>query len=652
MITDMRIMDVENTEEGPSKTGTANDSFTDPKIAQEPPTATAAAAAPATATAIDEDGHSTRLEFSKPEPQQIRQHPSATPVWFGTTDQPLRGWLHRPVGDSRNSRRVVIVPGFGYEELTSGWGLRMLAEELAAAGHTVLRYDHPGTGDSSGNVPSLSAWFTGVHEAVSALGVPDVTLIGVRLGATLALSAAGLGSEAITQIIAVSPVVSGRRMIRELTMLAASKKAVSPLPVGDVATLPLEASWATPITKGASPTSATETGALVVGGFAYPPDLQTGLRSLDLLSLSVSPAPRVEIIHAAERSTDVNLATHLRSLGTAVYESRVEGIGSWLDTSSELAAAPRAFIDLANSQLHGESMVDADEFDQNADRAFGDRAVIHEGSAELTERVFQVGEPQLSVVLTEPVSQEANGARTAKVAVLLLNSGVERNIGPGRAWVDWSRSLATSGHTVLRLDLSGVGNSGTWPGKPAFHSYGEETFDDVALGIAELRALGHQRIVVAGLCASAFSALGMPPHPSVVGIVSLSPQLYRCGTPGSMAEAEDTNFNRHRISQLDQKLNLRRKAAAVEELVGKRHLSTSWIDAWIAQGTHVRLVFGPEDRGLRFLQWRTPRSLKRLAKHEKFSLQVHPALDHALHEAPARDELFNDFCKLLESLSS
>ena len=294
-------------------------------------------------------------------------------------------------------------------------------------------------------------------------------------------------------------------------------------------------------------------------------------------------------------------------------------------------------------------MVDSNELRDRGDTSwyFADTASIQEKGKTLRERCFRIGEPSLSAVVTEPTEEPSS----ANVAVLLLNSGVERSIGPGRAWVAWSRKFAAAGHTVLRLDLSGVGNSGTWPGKPAFHNYGSETFDDVALGLASLRSMGHQKVVIVGLCASAFSALGTTMHPGVVGIVSLSPQFYRCGTPGSMAEAEDTNLNRHRISQLDQKLNLRRKGAAIEELVGKRHLGITWIDSWIAQGTQIRLVFGPDDRGLRFLQWRTPRSLKRLAKAEKFALQVHPTLDHALHNVPARNAVFNDIYELVKSLS-
>ena len=575
------------------------------------------------------------------------------PVWFGPAEGPLRGWIHQPHGaEEPNSRHIVVVPGFGYEELTSGWGLRILAEELANAGHTVLRYDHPGTGDSSGDEPSLSAWLEGVHHAVSALKFPDVTIIGVRLGATIALAAAadstdGRGSfanSAITQIIAVSPVVSGRRMVRELTMLAATRKAVSQNPVADYESIPLP--FALPVGDGtAKEPNVAEKGQLEVGGFEYPIELRDALSSLDLLALATSPAPRVEIVHATERPTDRNLLSHLRDLGTAVYESNVSGLSQWLDASSEVAVAPQELLALLQDQLHGYSMVESNDA-VTFDTALGETATIETSGKTIRERCFHLGEPALSAVIAEPT--EANV--TDQVAVLLLNSGVERNVGPGRAWVDWSRSLAGSGHSVMRLDLSGVGNSGTWPGKPPFHTYGPETFDDVALGIESLRSMGHRKIVIMGLCASAFSALGAAVHPNVVGIVSMSPQLYRCGTPASVAELEDTNLSRHRMSQIDKKLNLRRKGAVVGELFGRRHESTSWIDGWISQGTQVRLVFGPDDRGLAFLKWRTPNSLKRFAKTGKFTLQIQEGLDHAMHSCAPRAAVFHDICEFLKTL--
>jgi pimeloyl-ACP methyl ester carboxylesterase len=645
-------------------------------------------------TVVEQTTSDEGIEANQANEPNEGARPGGSPVWFGPTDMPLRGWIHRPLGgSSSNSRRMVIVPGFGYEELTAGWGLRALAEELACNGHTVLRYDHPGTGDSSGDAATVSGWFDGIHHAVSALNFPDVTLIGVRLGATLALAAAAefssqqshqpkqtnqpnqtnqtnqanlhnnsdqqgsapgevlagkaFANGAITQIIAVSPIVSGRRMMRELTMLAATKKAVAAEPVVEFEAGPLQLSWAAPTTtsRSTSSSSGPQSAPLVVGGFTYSSELRTGLGVLDLLGLPASPAPRVEIVHANERATDKNFIEHLRGLGTAVYESHVEGIAAWLDTSSELAAAPQPLISLLRNQLYGASMVDTVEVRDQSKR-FTSAVTMSVEEKLIRERCFVLGEPSLSAVLTEPT--ETRGIHA--VAILLLNSGVERNIGPGRAWVSWSRTLAAAGSTVLRLDLSGVGNSGTWPGKPAFHNYGPETFDDVALGIASLRSMGHQKIVIVGLCASAYSALGTAVQPGVVGIVSLSPQFYRCGTPGSMAEVEDTDFNRHRISQLDQKLHLRRKGAAIEELVGKRHQSITWIDAWMAQGTHVRLVFGPDDRGLRFLQWRSPRSLKRLAKTPTFALRVHPNLDHALHEATARADVFTDLRALINDL--
>ena len=71
--------------------------------------------------------------------------------WFGSGAYTLLGHLHDPAGAHAGSvRGVVIVPPFGWEDVCSYRPVRELAEMLAAAGMAVLRYDLPGTGDSSG----------------------------------------------------------------------------------------------------------------------------------------------------------------------------------------------------------------------------------------------------------------------------------------------------------------------------------------------------------------------------------------------------------------------------------------------------------------------------------------------------------------------
>ena len=74
---------------------------------------------------------------------------------------------------------------------------RILAERLAGVGFDVLRFDYEGTGDSAGDPEEpgrLEAWIGNiervVEEARALAGASEVALVGLRIGATLALQAA------------------------------------------------------------------------------------------------------------------------------------------------------------------------------------------------------------------------------------------------------------------------------------------------------------------------------------------------------------------------------------------------------------------------------------------------------------------------------
>ncbi|HEX3344278.1 MAG TPA: alpha/beta hydrolase, partial [Polyangiaceae bacterium] len=75
--------------------------------------------------------------------------------------------------------------------------LRRLAERLVTAGFAVLRFDYHGTGDSEGDERQperVATWLEDVKFAVDELaersGAESMALVGLRLGATLALAAA------------------------------------------------------------------------------------------------------------------------------------------------------------------------------------------------------------------------------------------------------------------------------------------------------------------------------------------------------------------------------------------------------------------------------------------------------------------------------
>ena len=142
--------------------------------------------------------------------------------WIGPTDRPLLSWLTTPAGRT-GSVGVVIVPPFGYELWSSHRTLRTLAERLAGQGCSVVRFDLDGTGDSGGDQwdpDRLPTWRHDVGIAAASLRALDVSslvLVGLRMGATLALLEGP--ATAADAVVAWAPIVQGRRYVRELQLL-------------------------------------------------------------------------------------------------------------------------------------------------------------------------------------------------------------------------------------------------------------------------------------------------------------------------------------------------------------------------------------------------------------------------------------------------
>ncbi len=117
--------------------------------------------------------------------------------WFPSGAYSLLGHIDVPE-TSHGTAGVLIVPPFGWEDVCSYRPLRFLARTLAESGIPVMRFDLPGTGDSSGSALDsglFEAWIQSVDDAAAELraatGVKDVAVVGIRLGALLALSRSG-----------------------------------------------------------------------------------------------------------------------------------------------------------------------------------------------------------------------------------------------------------------------------------------------------------------------------------------------------------------------------------------------------------------------------------------------------------------------------
>jgi pimeloyl-ACP methyl ester carboxylesterase len=145
------------------------------------------------------------------------------PILFGPRDGRLFGVYHGPAGTPRGEGVVLCQP-IGHEYIRAHRTFRQLAVQLADGGFPVMRFDYFGCGDSTGNGEdgTLPRWIEDVHAAIDELrdtaGVATVSLVGLRLGASIALLAAASRPE-VRRIVLWDPVLDGRAYLSQLRRL-------------------------------------------------------------------------------------------------------------------------------------------------------------------------------------------------------------------------------------------------------------------------------------------------------------------------------------------------------------------------------------------------------------------------------------------------
>jgi len=219
--------------------------------------------------------------------------------WFSSGKYSLLGHVESPEG-SCGSRGILIVPPFGWEDVCSYRPLRFLARTLAGNGIPSLRFDLPGTGDSSGDACDtglFSAWVQAVGDAADDLractGVQEVAVLGVRMGAILGLLAAARGAN-LQDLILWGPSVAGRPVVREL-------RAFSKLTRAEY--------------SNGAPTPPQPIPGLEIGGFLLAPETQRALENLDLSELPPMPGRRALILTRDDQPADDQLVAALQASG-------------------------------------------------------------------------------------------------------------------------------------------------------------------------------------------------------------------------------------------------------------------------------------------------------------------------------------------------
>ena len=158
-----------------------------------------------------------------------------TPFYFGSGRQRLFGVYEAAVLTGRGKRAAVLCHPWGDEYIHAHRAMRQLAVRLSGAGIHTLRFDFFGTGDSAGDMvdADLACWEADIELAMEELrdivGSARVTLIGLRLGATLAARVAALRPKDVDSLVLWDPILSGPDYLASLR--AASAPAASDRPL-------------------------------------------------------------------------------------------------------------------------------------------------------------------------------------------------------------------------------------------------------------------------------------------------------------------------------------------------------------------------------------------------------------------------------------
>ena len=570
----------------------------------------------------------------------------ARPLYFGAEGARLFGWLHLPAPEARRGVGVVVCNPFGFEEVCAHRSLRQFAMALSAAGWPSLRFDHAGCGDSEGDEfePDVPArWLAGVNAAIDTLkaagGVQQVVLLGVRLGATLA-ALAGMGRDDVAGLVSIAPVVRGRGYIRELTMLG----------------------------QGGSAVAASQADVLESAGFVMARATEEHLSQLDLRRLPQAPAPRVLIIPRDDLEDGVDWQTSIKALGADVQVERLPGYADMVQ-DPQRSVAPQAMIEGVVRRM--QAWDDALALCPVAPVPSAGDAVLHL-SAAVTERPVRIATSSASAifgVLTEPEGGVAS--QRGRPAVLMLNSGAVHHIGPNRLWTRLARQWAARGVTVLRIDLSGVGDSPARPGAPENVVYSAHAMQDVTDALAYLRGeLGADECHLLGLCSGGYHAFkaavaGQP----VVSSTVINPLTYFWHDGDTLRDVKDyelaelTSRYRDKVftrepwlkllrGQLDARViaqvGLRRTWGHIEPYLLRlarrlriplRDDLAGELSRAVRQGIRLRFVFAAHAPGYDLLRKQGGSAIDRLVERQLASLDFVPDADHTFTRLEARERL-------------
>lgn len=276
---------------------------------------------------LAEEGVALENTETEPRPENDRSNqPSFDPrggVWgrvnasfFGDRLRPLFGIHHPPRSREARGTGVVLCHPIGQEYLRAHRAFTQLSNLLSREGFHVFRFDYFGTGDSAGDIreATVARWQTDVSAAIQELvaksGTPEVSLVGLRFGAALAISAALRDSRVVRDIVLWDPVVSGKSYLRGLSVLHGAM---------------LQDPWRFAVPRAES-RGAHEDELL---GFAISTSLRAEIERIRLARQAPPVVKRIGLLVSEDRSDYAELRDRLATSSVPVDYRVVPGAGEW-----------------------------------------------------------------------------------------------------------------------------------------------------------------------------------------------------------------------------------------------------------------------------------------------------------------------------------
>lgn len=391
------------------------------------------------------------------------------------------GWFHGPPDGRQREIAVLVCPGVMREASLAYPSVRLLAEDLAAAGYPTLRFDYPAAGNSlDGDLNQTglhwTAWQRSIEGAVDWLrgmsGARQVVLVGFTTGGALATLVAAVRND-VASLVLFEPVIVGRSHVRQLIL------------EGD-----LQRGDSTPREQG-----------LEIRENRFGPFTVARIGETDLREV-VLPAGMKAAIFARANSKPVDDCVRAWSdRGVAVMRGGFDGLQplleqelldevpladftpaiAWLKGAVPPAPPSTAAISLPVAVLQPPGCIDTPLRFGPQNRLFG--------------------------MLCRP----ERGTPTD--IVLIATGGREPSYGAARQNVVLARRLADAGIASFRFDFAGIGDSAGPPGEVRVLSHAfTDRVADIKAALDTLVTLGFNRFAMHGLCLGAYHAL----HASVV----------------------------------------------------------------------------------------------------------------------------------------